>query len=272
MAKSPRADETLFISDLHLSPRRPALTELFVDFLERRALGTRQLYILGDLFDAWIGDDDDPLPEVCAALRRLTGQGTRCALMHGNRDFLIGRRFARATGCDLVRDPHRIRLGDEPILLMHGDLLCTDDIAYQRFRRRVRNPVVRRLFLWLPLDKRRRIAADYRQRSGAAMAGKAAEIMDVNHAEVSTRMRRFGVRRLIHGHTHRPQDHVFSLDGQPATRHVLADWQDRRGAALVHRAGGWRREPWVGGGADHDRRSKRPAAAGPGPESGPGPA
>jgi UDP-2,3-diacylglucosamine hydrolase len=245
MAESPRASETLFISDLHLSPQRPALTGLCIDFLERRARGARQLYILGDLFDAWIGDDDDPLPEVRVALRRLTRQGTRCALMHGNRDFLIGRCFARATGCDLIGDPCRIHLSDEPILLMHGDLLCSDDIAYQRFRRRVRNPLIQRLFLWSPLRKRRRIAADYRRRSGAAMAEKPAAIMDVNTAAVSTQMRRFEVCRLLHGHTHRPQDHALSLDGRPATRHVLSDWDDRRGEVLVHQAGLWRREPWV---------------------------
>ncbi len=245
MAESPRAGETLFISDLHLSAQRPALTGLFVDFLERRAARARQLYILGDLFDAWIGDDDDPLPEVRVALQRLTRQGTRCALMHGNRDFLIGRRFARATGCALIRDPCRIRLGDEPILLMHGDLLCSDDLAYQRFRRRVRNPAVQRLFLWSPLQRRRRIAAAYRQRSGEAMAGKSAEIMDVNNGAVSTRMRRFGVRRLIHGHTHRPQDHAFALEGQPAIRQVLSDWQEDRGESLVYSVGIWHREPWT---------------------------
>ncbi|MBK5929659.1 UDP-2,3-diacylglucosamine diphosphatase [Halochromatium salexigens] len=254
--ESPRPGETLFIADLHLSPQRPALTELFVSFLEHRAAGARQLYILGDLFDAWIGDDDDSLPEVRIALQWLTRQGTRCALMHGNRDFLIGRRFARATGCDLVRDPCRIQLGGEPILLMHGDLLCSDDIAYQRFRRRVRNPLVQRLFLWSPLQKRRRIAADYRQRSSEAMTGKSAEIMDVNRSAISLRMQRHAVRRLIHGHTHRPGDHAFNLDGQPAMRHVLADWQETRGEALVYRAGSWHREPWVGSAAERPEHSQ----------------
>jgi UDP-2,3-diacylglucosamine hydrolase len=241
------AGETLFISDLHLSPQRPALTQLFVDFLEQRAPAACQLYILGDLFDAWIGDDDEPLPEVSAALKRLTEQGTRCAVMHGNRDFLLGRRFARTTGCDLIPDPYLIQVGGEPVLLMHGDLLCTDDLAYQRFRRRVRNPIVQRLFLWSPLTKRRRIAADYRQRSAEAMAAKEDAIMDVNGSAVSGQMRRFGVRRLIHGHTHRPGEHVLTLDGRRALRHVLSDWKDDRGELLAHRSNRWRREPWPPG-------------------------
>lgn len=242
---TPPAAETLFISDLHLSPQRPALTRLFLDFLEQRAPAADQLYVLGDLFDAWIGDDDDPLPEVRTAFQRLTAQRTRCSIMRGNRDFLLGRRFARATGCDLIRDPYLTWLGGEPILLMHGDQLCTDDLAYQRFRRRVRNPLVQRLFLWSPLSKRRRIAAQYRQRSNEAMATKPDEIMDVNTVAVSSQMRRFGVRRLIHGHTHRPQDHRISLDGQPAVRQVLADWGDDHGEALVYHRGAWQREPWT---------------------------
>jgi len=239
----PRSDETLFISDLHLAAERPATTALFVDFVTRRAAGTHGLYILGDLFDAWIGDDDDPLPEVTETLRALTAGGTDCALMHGNRDFLLGRRFARTTGCRLIRDPHRIMLGGAPVLLMHGDLLCTDDIPYQRFRRRVRNPVVQWLFLIQPLAKRRRIAADYRRKSSEAMAQKRMEIMDVNRAEVERRLRRAGVTRLVHGHTHRPGDHRLVLDGLPAIRHVLADWHGDRGEVLVHRQGIWSREP-----------------------------
>lgn len=242
---TPHAAETLFVSDVHLSPQRPVLTKLFIDFLEHRAPKAEHLYILGDLFDAWIGDDDDPLPEVRIALSSLTQQQTRCSLMHGNRDFLLGRRFARATGCGLMRDPQLIWLGGEPILLMHGDLLCTDDLAYQRFRRRVRHPVVRHLFLWSPLSRRRRIAAHYRQRSGEAMAEKPAEIMDVSPIAVDSRMRRYGVRRLIHGHTHRPQDHRLSVDGQLALRQVLADWKDDGGEILVHRHNNWERERWT---------------------------
>lgn len=244
MGQVRRGDETLFISDLHLSPQRPILTALFLRFLERRAPLAARLCILGDLFDVWVGDDDDLLPEVRAGLRRLSDGGTDCLLMRGNRDFLLGRGFARHTGCQLISDPHRIWLGDAPVLLMHGDLLCTDDVAYQRFRRRARNPLIQCLFLWLPLARRRRIAAGYRQRSGEAMAAKAAEIMDVNDESVRRQMRRSRVHRLIHGHTHRPGDHRFSLDGRPALRQVLADWQDDRGEILAQRGDGWQREDW----------------------------
>ncbi|MGE5154065.1 MAG: UDP-2,3-diacylglucosamine diphosphatase, partial [Bdellovibrio bacteriovorus] len=184
-------EETLFVSDLHLAPERPATIRLFLDFLRGRARQARRLYILGDLFDAWVGDDDDtpPYPEIRAALRDLTASGTACAIMHGNRDFLLGRAFCRDTGCGLLRDPTRITLDRESVLLMHGDLLCTDDVAYQRFRRRIRNPLVKRLFLWRPLGHRRAVAADYRRRSGAATAEKATEIMDVNPGTVERYMR-----------------------------------------------------------------------------------
>jgi UDP-2,3-diacylglucosamine hydrolase len=248
-----RPQETLFISDLHLSEDRPDLLALFLDFLAGRAQGAGALFILGDLFDAWIGDDDDRPSHraVIDALRHLADQGTACALMHGNRDFLIGRRFARAAGCRLLRDPACIRLGGEPVLLMHGDLLCTDDIPYQRFRRRVRNPIVQRLFLLKSLAARRQIAADYRARSGAATAEKTQAIMDVNPAEVARRIRRAKVRRLVHGHTHRPADHDLQLADQLAHRHALSDWHAHRGEVLVHDDTGWHREPVFPG---HARR------------------
>jgi UDP-2,3-diacylglucosamine hydrolase len=239
--------ETLFISDLHLSPDDPATTCLFLEFLSRRAAGAAALYILGDLFDTWIGDDDDPLPEVREGLRTLTAAGTTCALMHGNRDFLLGQRFARATGCRLLRDGRRIQLGGEPVLLMHGDLLCTDDVAYLRFRRKVRNPLVQALFLLKPLAERRRVAADYRAKSTRAMAAKTTEIMDANPHAVLRRMQRAGVRRMVHGHTHRPADHELLVAGRPAVRHVLTDWHADRGEVLVHDRDGWHREPVTAG-------------------------
>jgi UDP-2,3-diacylglucosamine hydrolase len=162
--------------------------------------------------------------------------------MRGNRDFLIGRRFARETGCRLLRDPCRIELGGRPTLLMHGDLLCTDDVAYQRFRRRVRNPLVIRLFLLKSRARRRAIAEEYRRKSGAATADKTHDIMDVNQGKVEELMRRFGVRQLIHGHTHRPADHVFRLGGADIKRLVLAEWQTQRGEVLVASGGALRRE------------------------------
>jgi UDP-2,3-diacylglucosamine hydrolase len=237
-------DETLFISDLHLAPERPATIRLFLDFLTGRARRAERLFILGDLFDAWIGDDDDtpPYPEIRAGLRELTAQGTACALMHGNRDFLIGRPFCRDTGCTLLRDPTRISLDGEQVLLMHGDLLCTDDVAYQRFRRRVRNPLVRRLFLWKGLETRRRLAADYRRKSGAATAEKPPEIMDVNQDTVIRYLERYQATRLVHGHTHRPGEHSLEVLGRPAHRSVLAEWHEHQGEVLVHGPGIWHRE------------------------------
>ena len=234
---------SLFISDLHLAPERPATVALFLDFLGRQAREAEALYILGDLFDAWIGDDDDepPYPAIRAALRDLTTSGTRCAILPGNRDFLLGRRFLADTGCELLADPTRIDLYGTPTLLMHGDLLCTDDRAYQRFRRVIRNPIVKRLFLWRGLERRRALAQDYRRRSMAAIAGKSLTIMDANPDAVLEALRRQGARRLIHGHTHRPGDHALSLDGQPAQRLVLAEWREDQGEALLVSPGGWRR-------------------------------
>jgi UDP-2,3-diacylglucosamine hydrolase len=236
--------ESIFISDLHLSPERPETVGLFLRFLSRRAPSAHGLYILGDLFDTWIGDDDDtpPYPAVITALRQLSDSGTRLYFQHGNRDFLVGRRFARASGCTLLRDPMRMDLCGTPTLLMHGDLLCTDDIAYQRFRRYARNPLLTRLFQLRSLEARRAIAADYRMRSGAATAAKPAEIMDVNQGAVERCLRRFGARQLIHGHTHRPARHDFLLDGAPATRWVLPEWQGDRGGALYADAQGIRVE------------------------------
>jgi UDP-2,3-diacylglucosamine hydrolase len=236
--------ESLFISDLHLAPERPGAVALFRNFLRDRAPKADRLYILGDLFDAWIGDDDDqpPYPDIRAALRKLAESGTRCYVMHGNRDFLIGRDFARDTSCTLLDDPTLIDLTGTRILLMHGDLLCTDDLPYQRFRRRIRNPVVRRLFLWKSLAKRRAIAADYRRKSGLATAEKPEDIMDVSQQTVEDYMRRFRAERLIHGHTHRPADHFFALDAKSAARIVLAEWRENRAEVLVVSRNRWVRE------------------------------
>lgn len=236
--------ECLFISDLHLAQERPASLGRFLHLLRERAPRADALYILGDLFDTWIGDDDlsPPAPAVIAGLRALADSGTRVFCMRGNRDFLIGRRFGRASGCSLLKDPTVVDLFGEPTLLMHGDLLCTDDIPYQRFRRRIRNPLVRWLFLWRSLDRRRIIAGDYRRRSAQALSEKTASIMDVNAETVCRFMRRYGVRRLIHGHTHRPADHRIPLEGREGRRLVLAEWQEDRGEVLSLTPAGANRE------------------------------
>jgi UDP-2,3-diacylglucosamine hydrolase len=245
-------DQRLFISDLHLAPEQPEMLELFLGFLSQRARAAAELYILGDLFDSWIGDDDDTAEyrQVIAALRQVVDSGTACWLMCGNRDFLLGRRFARASGCQLLTDPSRIQIADQWVLLMHGDLLCTDDVPYQRFRRRVRNPIVKRLFLLRSLRRRREIAANYRRRSREAMAAKQAAIMDVNQQAVVAYLRRYRAQRLIHGHTHRPGDHSILIDQAIRTRQVLADWRMDAGQAkaelLVEQNGRWWREPWPG--------------------------
>jgi UDP-2,3-diacylglucosamine hydrolase len=243
--------ETLFVSDLHLSAENTGTVELFLGFLAGRARRAERLYILGDLFEAWIGDDDEspPCPQVRDGLRALTASGTACALLHGNRDFLIGRRFCRETGCELLRDPAAVRVGGERILLMHGDLLCTDDVDYLRFRRRVRNPLVKRLFLWKSPDARRAIADHYRKNSRTATAVKPEDITDASPLAAAGYLMRFRATRLVHGHTHRPADHEITVGGLSAVRSVLAQWYPQRGEVLVHRAGRWYREAVLPGDA-----------------------
>jgi len=234
---------TLFVSDLHLDAERPASIELFQRFLRADAERADALYVLGDLFEAWIGDDDDSpvVAPVVAALARVTRSGVPCYVMHGNRDFLLGEQFAERTGCNLLGDWHRENLGSEPILMTHGDLLCTDDLPYQALRNTVRDARWQRDFLARPLAERREIAADLRRRSRTETAAKPAEIMDVNDAAVDAAMHRHGVRVLIHGHTHRPAIHRLALDGAPATRIVLGAWYEA-GSVLRWDAGGFRLE------------------------------
>ena len=221
---------TLFISDLHLDGSRPDITEQFLNFLEGEARQAGSLYILGDFFEVWIGDDDDDPhhARVMDGLRKLTAAGVPAFFMHGNRDFLIGKRFAERTGVQLLPDPKVVDLGGSPTLLMHGDTLCTDDLQYQRARRFMRNPLVQGIYLALPLSLRRRIAAYARAKSRADTAGKAGEIMDVNRRTVESVMLQYGVRRLIHGHTHRPAIHRFkAAGGKGMERIVLGDWYDQ---------------------------------------------
>ncbi len=227
--------EQLFISDLHLSGASADRCGLFLDFLDHRARSASHLYILGDLFDAWVGDDDQqaPIPEITRALRRLSDSGVKLLLMHGNRDFLIGADFCNQTGAQLLPDPTLIDLYGTPTLLMHGDLLCTDDLAYQQFRTQIRAPEMIRHFLSLPIGERFERARQYRAQSGEANAAKAADIMDVNDQAVEDHLQRYGAQRLIHGHTHRPADHCHQVAGRKITRHVLSEWHDRSAEALV---------------------------------------
>lgn len=219
---------TLFISDLHLCPSRPAVNALFMRFLSEQAAKADALYILGDLFEYWIGDDDMASglnAEVAAALRALTAGGTRAFFMHGNRDFLVGTAFAEATGVTLLPDPTVIELHGQRVLLMHGDTLCTDDTDYQRFRAMVRDPAWQAAFLARPLEVRRAEVEEMRRRSEASKRAKPMAIMDVAQRAVEDVLRIFAYPPLlIHGHTHRPARHEIVADGHTTTRIVLADW------------------------------------------------
>lgn len=222
----------LFISDLHLDPARPDIAERFLRFLDTEASTADALYILGDLFEAWVGDDD-PEPEKQRAANCLAGisdTGKPLFFMHGNRDFLIGEDFAKATGCTLLPDPSVVELYGDRVLLMHGDSLCTDDVDYQAFRTMVRNPLWQKAFLARSLEERAAIAMEARSRSLAASGAKPAEIMDVNQAAVEAAIREHGVQKLLHGHTHRPAVHRFDVDGREATRIVLGDWYEQGSA------------------------------------------
>jgi UDP-2,3-diacylglucosamine hydrolase len=220
------AETSLFISDLHLAPERPEIIALFARFVDEIAVESDTLYILGDFLEYWIGDDDKAsgLDVVFAALKRLHQAGTAVKLMHGNRDFLIGKKLARKYHFEIINDPYTLKLGDNTALLMHGDLLCTDDTAYLNFRRKVRNRIVQRIFLSLPLSVRERIAQSLRGTSKKATADKPEEIMDVNQQAVEDFLRSSNAVILIHGHTHRPGTHEFSVNGRRAQRIVLGDW------------------------------------------------
>lgn len=219
----------LFISDLHLTPERPQAAHLLRRFLRDVAPAAAALYILGDFFEAWVGDDDLSEPfhaDIAEALRILSGHGTQVAFLPGNRDFLAGEAFARAAGLTLLPDPTRLDLFGVPTLLSHGDAFCTDDATYQAFRAQVRGAAWQQAFLALPLAERRALARELRERSEQAKAGKKPEIMDVNAEAVERAFRESRVDRIIHGHTHRPARHEHLVDGRPRERWVLADWYD----------------------------------------------
>jgi UDP-2,3-diacylglucosamine hydrolase len=236
--------EQLLISDLHLSASRPGTLALFLRFLRERAPRADALFILGDLFDAWVGDDDDSelASAVRAGLKALTDSGTRVYIQHGNRDFLIGQDFLSATGAELLDETAVVTLGGKTTLLMHGDLLCTDDVDYQKARLMLRSAAFIADFLARPLGERVALAASYRQKSGEATSLKAEDIMDVSPLTVADYVRHHGVDRLIHGHTHRPGEHQHEVEGRRVERWVLGEWHDDMGEALCVRDGALVRE------------------------------
>ncbi len=231
---------TLFISDLHLSAERPAITALFLGFLRERVCAGDELYILGDLFEAWLGDDaaDQDQQAILAAMRATATRGASLYFMQGNRDFLAGEGFESMSGCRLLADPTVIRLGGEAVLLMHGDTLCIDDTDYQAWRQKSRQPAFIAHFLSMPVAQRRQIAEHYRAESERITRDKPMAIMDANQGAVEAAMRANGVSRMIHGHTHRQAIHDFELDGAPARRIVLGDWY-HNGSVLTFSGGGY---------------------------------
>lgn len=231
---------SLFISDLHLTAERPAACARFLRFLDKTAQNAEALYILGDFFEAWVGDDAlaDPFhAQVAAALQQLVARGVQLFVMHGNRDFLLGEDFTQATGANLLQEPHVVTLYGQPTLLLHGDTLCTDDLDYQRFRRLVRDPAWQAGFLARPSAERVALARQLRAQSERVKGNKRPEIMDVNPEAVRAAFRRHGVQRMIHGHTHRPAHHRLRVDAQACERWVLPDWYDTGGYLICNAAG-----------------------------------
>jgi UDP-2,3-diacylglucosamine hydrolase len=220
----------LFVSDIHLSPERPAIVRAYLDFLSQPHTETEALYILGDLFEAWIGDDDpsEMALNVKNALKALSEKGVKLYVQRGNRDFTLGKSFASQTGAQLLDDEHVIDYFGLTALVMHGDSLCTDDLDYQKFRRKSRHPIYLWCLIHLPLKIRQNIASNWRRQSAAANSNKASEIMDVNSQAVIEVMSKHNVSTLIHGHTHRPDTHHIDI----GRRIVLGDW-DQKGWCLT---------------------------------------
>jgi UDP-2,3-diacylglucosamine hydrolase len=234
----------LFISDVHLSGERPEIAERFFELLQTQAARASSLYVLGDLFEYWIGDDaleatdGDPLGRrVVAAFAALSGAGVKVAFMHGNRDFLVGRRFAEASGARLLEDPSVEKVAGVRTLLMHGDTLCTDDLDYQAWRRTARSRAWQEQFLAKSLPERRAALQALREKSKEVVGAKSAEIMDVSDAAVRDALRAHGLTRLVHGHTHRPARHTLEVDGRRCERWVLPDWYEHGGYLAIDEAG-----------------------------------
>lgn len=236
---------TLFISDLHLAPDTPAANMALLGFLRDTASSADALYVLGDLFEYWIGDEGLSHPfasEISRAFRTLADGGVTVYFMHGNRDFLVGNRFAEASGMQILADPTLVNLYGSPTLLMHGDTLCSDDLEYQKFRAMVRNPAWQQSFLAKPIEERIRMAQEVRGKSEQAKQAKDMAIMDVAQATVEQTLRTHGYPRLIHGHTHRPARHEHRVDGRICVRWVLSDWY-QQGSYLTCDADGCRALP-----------------------------
>lgn len=216
----------LFISDLHLSPLRPDITDCFLDFMSNDAIHAEKLYVLGDLFEFWIGDDDDSSFNgvIKNAFKALNQQGVECYFIQGNRDFLLNKRFCKETGVQLLNDHTVIDIDGESVLIMHGDTLCIDDIKYQEFRAKVHQPWLQWVFNRIPLFIRQRIVKNVQDKIKEKKQHKALTLMDVTQSEVEKVMSEEGVKRLIHGHTHRPDTHTFSHNNQDMIRIVLGDW------------------------------------------------
>lgn len=219
----------LFISDLHLDTSRPDATDAFLSFLSTDAAAADSLYILGDLFEACTGNDplDELQTTVADGLAQMTTTGTRCFLMYGNRDFLVSHEFIERSKLCVLPDPSLIYAGGESVLLSHGDIFCTDDKAYQRYRRVVRNPIVRRIYDALPFAVRNLIVNGLRSNSEAANQRKSYEVMDVNHGAIEAAVRKYQPQTLVHGHTHRPAIHTLDVDGRQRLRIVLGDWYEQ---------------------------------------------
>jgi UDP-2,3-diacylglucosamine hydrolase len=218
----------LFVSDVHLDARAPEATQQFIEFLQGAASQAQGLYILGDLFEAWVGDDDEAAVNetVCAALRELS-RHIPCFALHGNRDFLLGPGFSERSGCQLLPDPVIVQLEEEALLLTHGDALCTDDHPYQELRTMVRNRSSQRRFLALPLHHRELLADEVRAGSRRHISRTVPKIMDVNAQAVAAAFRASQVHRMIHGHTHRPGRHDLEVDGEHRQRIVLGAWYEQ---------------------------------------------
>ena len=229
---------TLFISDLHLCAERPHITRLFERFIAETATAAESLYILGDLFEYWIGDDqldiDTLAQNVARQLSALAAGGTHIFFMHGNRDFLIGERFESTARLKILGDPALIEIGTAPVLLLHGDTLCTDDVAYQAFRRQVRSLHWQQAILAKPIAERVALAHSIRSQSDVEKSMKPEMIMDVNVDAVLQTFAHFNYPVIVHGHTHRPARHVHLVDGQNCVRWVLQDWHDAGGYLSLH--------------------------------------